>query len=56
MTCNWCKEHILPNEPTVKVEQKVFHEVECIGKWRSHWKEVIYANLRIWTPVARMPN
>ena len=46
MTCNWCHTIVLANEPTVAVNQKVFHET-CIVDWRSYWKEVVKANLRL---------
>jgi hypothetical protein len=46
MTCNWCQSILHANEPTVAVNQKVFHEA-CIAMWRLYWKEVILANVRL---------
>lgn len=52
MTCNWCQSALQANEPTVAVNQKVFHEA-CIDLWRSYWREVIVANLRL---IGQRPN
>ena len=52
MTCNWCQSMLLTNEPSVTVNQKVFHS-NCIDTWRLYWKEVINANVRL---VVRRPD
>lgn len=46
MTCSWCQSMLVAHEPTVTVNQKVFHPT-CIEVWRSYWREVIYANVRL---------
>jgi hypothetical protein len=45
MTCNWCQSMLVANEPSVTVNEKVFH-TGCIETWRAYWTEVIFANVR----------